>query len=186
MMERSGEVEACRTRAWRNFMTTLALCAVSLMALPSAAAPQRIKLAVFDFELEDSSAGASATGETPSDAAQLAAVTNDVRQLFVQSGRYRLVAVGDADGAVKGRTLHDCGGCDAAIALKLDAQESLVGVVRRVSRTEYTVRFQIRDTTTGAVVADADSGLRMGADYSWSRGAVRLIKDRLLEKQDRP
>jgi len=22
----------------------------------------------------------------------------------------------------------------------------------------------------------------MGADYSWSRGAVRLIKDRLLEK----
>lgn len=36
---------------------------------------------------------------------------------------------------------------------------------------------------TGAVVADENSGLRMGADYSWNRGAVRLIKDRLLESQ---
>jgi len=59
----------------------------------------------------------------------------------------------------------------------------LVGVIRRVSRTEYTVRFQVREALTGAVVASADSGLRMGANYSWSRGAVRLISDRLLETQ---
>jgi hypothetical protein len=53
--------------------------------------------------------------------------------------------------------------------------------VKRISRTEYTVRFQIRDARTGAVVSNEDSGLRMGADYSWNRGTVRLIKDRLLE-----
>ncbi|MGQ9370318.1 DUF2380 domain-containing protein, partial [Azospirillum sp. A39] len=58
---------------------------------------------------------------------------------------------------------------------------SLVGVVKRISRTEYTVRFRIRDAGTGAVVADADSGLRMGADYSWDRGAARLVRTRLLE-----
>jgi hypothetical protein len=46
----------------------------------------------------------------------------------------------------------------------------------------YSVRV-IRDAQTGAVLSSADSGLRMGADYSWSRGAVRLIKDRLLEKK---
>ena len=64
---------------------------------------------------------------------------------------------------------------------RLGAEQSFVGVVRRISRTEYTVRFEIRDARTGAVVSAGDSGLRMGADYSWNRGATRLIKDRLLE-----
>ncbi len=115
----------------------------------------------------------------------MANVTGEVRQLFAQSGRYRLVDVGDADrAAATAHALHDCDGCDAAIALKLGAAQSFVGVVRRVSRTEYTVRFEIRDARTGAVIADEDSGLRMGADYSWSRGAARLIKDRLLERRD--
>jgi hypothetical protein len=42
------------------------------------------------------------------------------------------------------------------------------------------VRFRIRDARTGAVVSNEESGLRMGADYSWSRGAAELVKDRLL------
>jgi hypothetical protein len=71
-------------------------------------------------------------------------------------------------------------GCDAAMTLKLGAEQFFVGVAKRISRTEYTVRFAIRDAKTGAVVAEADSGLRMGADDSWIRGAVRLVKDRLL------
>jgi hypothetical protein len=81
--------------------------------------------------------------------------------------------------------LHDCGGCDAGIALKLGADQSFVGVVRRISRTEYTIRFQLRDARTGTVIATGDTGLRMGANYSWSRGAVRLVRDRLLEAQPR-
>ena len=84
---------------------------------------------------------------------------------------------------MKAHTLRECNGCDADIALKLSAEQSFVGVVRRISRTEYTVRFQIRDARTSAVVSSEDSGLRMGADYSWSRGAARLIKDRLLAQQ---
>jgi hypothetical protein len=79
--------------------------------------------------------------------------------------------------------VRDCDACAAAIALQLGADQSLVGVVRRVSRTEYTVRYQIRDARTGAIVSQGDSGLRMGADYSWGRGTIRLIKDRLLENQ---
>lgn len=31
-----------------------------------------------------------------------------------------------------------------------------------------------------------DSGLRMGADYSWKRGAVRLVSDRLLDGVAQP
>jgi hypothetical protein len=172
----------------RRTVAASALCAAMLAAFAAGAATAGpISLALFDFELEDFSAGATATGDAPADTAQLANVTNEVRQLFAQSGRYRLVDIGgvDAPGA-KAHLLHECNGCDAAIALKLGAEQSFVGVVRRISRTEYMVRFQIRDARTGAVLAEGDSGLRMGADYSWNRGAARLVRDRVLESRAQP
>lgn len=140
-----------------------------------------IKLAIFDFELADNSA---APVESPSDATELAKTTEAVRELLTQSGRYVAVPIvrSDAD-AVKNHKVSDCDGCDARIALDQGADQSLVGVIGRVSRTEYTVSFRLRDAHTGAVVAGADSGLRMGANYSWSRGAARLIRDRLIEVQ---
>jgi hypothetical protein len=158
------------------------LCAAALAILPARAeAPAPVRLAVFDFEFEDGSAGAGPE-QAPADTARLTEVTTEVRRLFARSGRYNLVDVGGADAAdAKAHTLRICNRCDAAIAVKLGAEQSFVGVVKRITRTEYVVRFQIRDTRTGDIVSVADSGLRMGADYAWSRGAVRLIKDRLLE-----
>ncbi len=154
--------------------------ASSLSALP-AAAPAPIRLAIFEFELEDTSAGAESTGETASDATGLADTTDAVRQLLAQSGRYDVIDVSAASAdAVKNHTLHDCSGCDARIALELGADQSLVGVIRRISRVEYTVRFQVREARTGLVVSEGESGLRMGANYSWSHGAIRLIRDRLV------
>jgi hypothetical protein len=141
------------------------------------AAPAQVKLAVFPFELDDTSAAAETTGETASDTTGLTEATDAIRQLLAQTGRYQIVDVSTA----KPQALHDCGGCDAPIALGLGADQSLLGVIRRISRTEYIVGFQLRDARSGAVVANADSGLRMGANYSWSHGAVRLVRDRLLE-----
>lgn len=156
---------------------------VSREVVAALATPAPVALAVFDFELEDAtaaSAGASAT----SDASYLAEVTSSVREALGQSGRYRLVDVGEAnEQGVKAHALRDCAGCEAAIAQRLGADQSLIGVVRRVSRTEYTLGFQVRDARTGAVLARGDSGLRMGADYSWKRGAVRLVSDRLIESR---
>ncbi|MGY4570618.1 DUF3280 domain-containing protein [Bradyrhizobium sp. USDA 3256] len=148
-------------------------------AQSATAAP--IGLAVFEFELEDTSA-ATASGLADADAAYLADVTKGVRDRLAQSGRYHLVDTGGATAEpVKARALRDCDGCEAAIAQKLGADQSLIGVIRRVSRTEYTIGFQLRDARSGAVLSRGDSGLRMGADYSWTRGAVRLVGDRLLE-----
>ncbi|PDT91563.1 hypothetical protein CO669_06105 [Bradyrhizobium sp. Y36] len=142
--------------------------------------PVPVALAVFDFELEDMTAASGST-LAASDASYLAETTGSVRDVLGQSGRYRIVAVGREAATAGG--LRDCGGCEAAIAKKLGADQSLIGVVRRVSRTEYTLGFQLRDASTGAVLARGDSGLRMGADYSWKRGAVRLVSDRLIESQ---
>jgi hypothetical protein len=154
--------------------------------LAALAAPARSALAVFEFELDDKTAAASA-GLTASDASYLAEVTSAVRDALGQSGRYRIVdASGASADAVKSRNLRDCDGCEAAIAAKLGADQSLIGVVRRVSRTEYMVQFQVRDARTGTVVSRGDSGLRMGADYSWKRGAARLVSDRLIDAAAQP
>ena len=154
---------------------------VSREVMAALGRPAPVALAVFDFELEDMTAASAGTLAT-SDASYLAEVTGGVRDVLGQSGRYRIIDVGGASGEPgKARALRDCGGCEAAIAKELGADQSLIGVVRRVSRTEYTLGFQVRDANTGAVLARGDSGLRLGADYSWRRGAVRLVSDRLVE-----
>jgi len=139
--------------------------------------PASVRLALLPFALEDTSAGAGAVGETESDVKGLHDATEAVRQLLGQSSRYRLVDV--RAGAIA-QPKDGCGDCDLRLARELGADQSLAGVVRRVSRTEYTISFQLRDVGTGAVIVAGDSGLRMGANYSWGRGAVRLVRDRLL------
>jgi hypothetical protein len=172
------------SRVWSASIAAVLLCAASQTAIPADAAPPApIKLAIFDFELEDGSAAAFAT--EAADLSRAAEVTAEVRELFAHSGGYLLVDVSAADApAIRAHTLRECESCDAAIALRLGAEQSFVGVVKRITRTEYVVRYQIRDARTGAVVSAARSGLRMGADYAWARGATRLIKDRLLEVPD--
>ena len=159
----------------------LACAAFTVLAGPPAMAGP-VKIAVFTFELDDFSPALSTGEENPADAARLASVTEDVRKALAQSGRYELVAVDGADApAAKTRSLRDCNGCEAPLALQLGAEQSFVGVVKRISRAEYQVRFQLRDAKTGTIIAEADSGLRMGAMDSWNRGALRLVKDRLLK-----
>src|SRR6201996_922734 len=89
-----------------------------------------VKIAVFDFELEDYSAGGGIIGETPEDVTQLKRATDEARQLLMKSGRYHMVDVSQADAEpVKAKSLRSCGGCEADIAQKLGADQSFVGVV---------------------------------------------------------
>jgi hypothetical protein len=159
------------------------LCSVVMTASGARAetAPP-IKIAVFDFELEDYSAGGGVIGETPEDIAQLKRATDEARQLLAQSGRYVLVDVSHADAEpAKAQSLRNCSGCEADIANKLGADQSFVGVVARSSRTEYAVGFQIRDARDGSMVFKQQTDLRMGTNDSWNRGVIRLMKNTLLD-----
>ena len=148
--------------------------------------PAPVKLAVFDFELDDVSAGASNAGEKPSGIALLKAVSEKARQVMVQSGRYSLVDVGGADAEqVKGRSLKNCEGCEAAIALQLGAEQSLLGVVTRVEMSSYAVRVQLRDARTGKLV-NQQSAVFLGSDDGWSNGAASLLRHRVLSNDYPP
>ena len=83
-------------------------------------------------------------------------------------------------GAAKEQGLRNCGDCETAIAMKLGADQALLGVVTKISMTEYTVRFQISDARKGELITNLTSDLRIGADYSWSRGVRWLMQNRML------
>ncbi len=157
---------------WRGVVGLVLAC------MASAATAEPVKIAVFTFELDDFSAAVSDGNADPADTATLARVTDEVRKVLAESGRYAPVEGTDVAAA---KSLRDCNGCDAPLAKQLGAQQSFVGVVKRISRTEYQVRFLLRDAETGDLIAEADTGLRMGAMDSWNRGALRLVKDRLLK-----
>ena len=90
----------------------------SVVVIAASASTRRdrspIKIAVFDFELEDYSAGGGIIGETPEDIAQLKRATDDARQLLAQSGRYSLVDVSRADAEPVRRNR-----CGRAVAARL-------------------------------------------------------------------
>ncbi|OCK58815.1 DUF2380 domain-containing protein [Bradyrhizobium sp. LMTR 3] len=156
-------------------------------AAETAAAPP-IKIAVFPFELEDFSAGAAYVPPDDIDHEQLRLSTEEARRLIEASGRYQLVDVSAVnDQAAKAGKLRDCEGCEARIAAGLDADQSMIGIVTRITRTEYAVTYKIRDARSGVIVAVAQTDLRMGANVAWSRGARWLIQNRLLDRaQDKP
>ncbi len=60
----------------------------------------------------------------------------------------------------------------------------MIGIVTRISRTDYAVTYKIRDAQSGALVDVQQTDLRAGANSAWSRGARWLIQRRLLEQRE--
>lgn len=148
-----------------------------------AAAPSPVKIAVFPFELVDFSAAAPYVPADDIDREQLRLSTEEARRLILESGRYQLVDTGSANEQIaKAVPLRDCAGCEAGIAAGLAADQSMIGIVTRITRTEYAVTYKIRDVRSGGLVDVQQTDLRMGANVAWSRGARWLIQRRLLER----
>ena len=157
--------------------------AVALAAPSAAGAADTVKIAVFPFELEDFSAGAGYVPPDDIDREQLRLSTEEARRLIAASGRYQLVDVSAVSNqAAKAGKLRDCDGCDARIAAGLNADQSMIGIVTRITRMEYAVTYKIRDARSGALVDVKQTDLRMGANVAWSRGARWLIENRLLQQ----
>lgn len=157
----------------------VALSAWIAWGAPQAAEP--VGLAVFELEFDDRSAGGGIVAPDPRDSEYLRQSVEEARRLLAVSGRYRLVDTAAVEEQMRaaGGPRH-CNGCERQLALKLGADQAMIGLLTRVSRTEYTLQLLVRDAHTGAVVANGFTGLRMGANYSWPRGVKWLVTNRIL------
>jgi hypothetical protein len=162
----------------------IALLLAFSLARADAAKTPAVKIAVFDFELEDLTPASALLNEATSSADALVKATEAARKQLAQSGRYEVVDASKADAkAARDGTLKDCDGCEAGIALKLGADESLMGIVRRATQTDYYVLIQIRDARSGKLL-DQQGANFAGGQEGWASGVRMLIKHQVLVSQD--
>jgi hypothetical protein len=148
--------------------------------------PPVVNLAVFDFELEDATPASALLGQTGHGEAAMEKVSGEARRMLAESGHYNLIDVSKVDAApVREKTLRNCESCEAGIALEAGADQALVGVVRRITQTDYYVIVQISDTRTGKVLSQQSANFAGGPD-GWASGVRMLLKHQVLVFGDEP
>lgn len=149
----------------------------SLVPLHAAEPP---KLAVFDFEMIDTSLPGQFYGPQADEQARLLRVGDLLRKELGESGKFRIVDIAPVNAAAHQSNLQACGGCDVTLARELGADLELTGVVQKVSNLILNISMYLRDAHTGGLVLVANADMRGNTDKSWSRATRYLIRERLL------
>ena len=143
--------------------------------------PDVTKIAVFDFELHDESAGGGLIEQDQIDTESLRTSTDEARRLLSESHLYSIVDTSSVASKITAAGgVQYCNGCEAELADVLEADQSMAGLFTRISRTEYTLQLVVREASSGSVLENAFTGLRMGANYSWPRAVGWLIDNEIL------
>jgi hypothetical protein len=142
------------------------------------------KLAAFDMELDDFSAGGPLAGESAAETARLRRMTALARDLLWRSGLFEIIDVPTSSSPIVAQHwLRKCNGCDADVARKLGADLSFVAFFRKISVMEQTLEIRIRNARTGQLVHVSQTDLRGETDESWSRALQFLIRYELVEPE---
>jgi hypothetical protein len=157
----------------------LAALMLTLMAsVPVHADPP--KVAVFDFELVDTSLQGEVYGPRGDEQDRLMRAGDQLRKALAESGKFHLVDISPVNAAAHGSNLQACGGCDVQFAQKLGADLAITGVVQKVSNLILNINIYLRDAHTGRLVTLASADVRGNTDESWSRAMSYLLRNRLL------
>ena len=160
-------------------MPALALFVAALAAQPvQAASPPRI--AVFNFELLDTSLDGQMLGAKADEGARVNSLAPHLRAALAASGRYVIAPTDTVDARAQAQNLQACGGCDEQLAKELGADLSLTGQVQKVSNLILNMNIYIRDVATGKTIFAASADMRGNTEESWTRTLDWLIRNRLL------
>src|SRR6478609_17493 len=90
-------------------------------------------VAVFDFELIDTSLEGAIRGVRPDEQERLARLSDQLRQRLRDSGRFWLVDITPIASEALASNLQACGGCDIQLARRIGAELAITGTVQKVS-----------------------------------------------------
>jgi len=161
-------------------MRALLAVAVLLSSWALAHATEPPKLAVFDFEMIDTSLQGEVYGKRSDEQERLQRTGDQLRGELGESGKFRILDIAPINVAAHQSNLQACGGCDAELARQLGADLYITGTVQKVSNLILNVNVYLHDAGTGRLVTAASSDMRGNTDESWSRAAHYLVKERLL------
>jgi len=150
-----------------------------LIATPARAEPP--KLAIFDFELMDTSLEGEMRGPQADEHNRLILISDQVRRQLSDSGKFQLLDIAPVKAAAEASNLQSCGGCDVDYAQRIGADLVVTGVMRKISTLILNLTIFVRDAHTGKLINVVNADFRGNTDESWTRAASYLVRNRLLE-----
>lgn len=149
---------------------------VILLAGPAAA---QTPVAVFPFELADTSGEAAASGHD----ARIALATTQLARKLEQSGRYHPVDLTPLAAEVAATApRYECGGCWLDVARKSGAELAVLPTVHKVSTLISTMDLWVADLRSGQYIAHVGGQIRGDTEAAWLRGVDFLVDERLLRQ----
>jgi hypothetical protein len=152
---------------------------VLLFGWVSVHAAEPPKLAVFDFEMIDSSLQGEVYGKRSDEQDRLTRVGDQLRRELGESGKFQILDISSVNAAAHQSNLQACGGCDVELAQQLGADLYITGVVQKVSNLILNVNVYLHDKN-GRLVTGASVDMRGNTEESWSRATHYLVVERLL------
>jgi hypothetical protein len=157
------------------------LASILLMLVLSAPARADLPgIAVFDFELVDTSLEGEVNGPRTDERDRLMRVGDQLRKELAESGKFRLLDIAPVNAAAHGSNLQACGGCDVKYSQQLGADLEITGVVQKVSNLILNINIYLRDVHTGRLITAMSADMRGNTDESWLRALAYLVRNRLL------
>ncbi len=161
-------------------MRALPAFAVLMLLVSTPARADTPKLAIFDFELLDTSLEGEMRGPQADEHDRLIRISDQVRRQLTESGRFQLLDISPVKAAAEGSNLQACGGCDVDYAQKIGADLVITGVMRKISTLILNLTIFVRDVHTGQLVTAMNADFRGNTDESWTRATSYLVRNRLL------
>jgi hypothetical protein len=158
---------------------TYAALAASLLVLLAMAPPPGTRVAIFPFQLQDTSLQGAMQAPLPADQARLHLLDTKLRAALVKQG-LAPIPLGAAAAQADAQNITACGDCDLALAKKLGAKLSVIAWVQKVSALILNVNVEIRDVATGRVIAGGSADIRGDTNESWTRGLAFLLQNTLV------
>jgi hypothetical protein len=158
------------------------LVVVGLMLAVSAPtrADETPKLAVFDFEMIDTSLQGEVYGPRNDEQDRLKRVGDQLRKQLGESGKFQILDIAPVNAAAHQSNLQACGGCDVKLAQELGADLEITGTVQKVSNVILNINIYLHDVHNGRMVTVMSADMRGNTDESWTRATSYLIRNRLL------
>jgi hypothetical protein len=162
-------------------MKALFAFAILVLLIPVPARAEPPKLAVFDFELLDTSLEGEMRGPQVDEHNRLIRVSDQVRRQLSESGKFQLLDISPVKTAADGSNLQSCGGCDVEYAQRIGADLVITGVMRKISTLILNLTIFVRDVHTGQLITAMNADFRGNTDESWTRATSYLLRNRLLQ-----
>ena len=153
---------------------------MALVAMPALAAEK--KVAVFDFELIDTSLEGEINGVNPAQTARLVTMAPRLRADIDAEPDIAVLDIGDKAAQPKDRPFSKCDGCAIDLGKELGADIVITGTVQKVSNLILNINAYGHEVATGKLVAQGSADIRGNTDEMWGRGVEALWKN-TLKKQ---